>query len=53
MTVGLPLIKSLLTLLAKNILFLFRLSTWLSAAEAETQKKIDGSGTTALIILNE
>ena len=27
MTVGLPLIKSLLTLLAKNILFLFRLST--------------------------
>ena len=44
MTAGLPLMKNILTLLAKNILLPFGLSTWMSAADATIQKKICGSG---------
>ena len=50
---GLPLIKSGLTPLAKNVLLPFGLSTGISAADAAIQKKIYGSGSTASIISNE
>ena len=53
MTVGLPLMKSVLTSLAKSVLLPLGLSAWMSAADAATQKKIYGSGTTALIIMND
>ena len=49
MTVGLSLTKSVLIPLAKIILLSFRLS----ATDAAIQKKIDVSGTTALIIPNK
>ena len=45
--------KSVLTPLAKNVLLQFQLSAEMSAADAAIQKYIYGSGTTALIILNE
>ena len=61
MTAGLPLMKNVLTPLAKNASLPFRLSSGMSAADAAIQKKIYGSGrpsdlaphTTALIISNE
>ena len=46
MTAGLPLIKSVLTPFAKNVLLPFRLSAGMSAADADIQKKIYGSGST-------
>ena len=54
MTAGLPLMKNVLSPLAKNGLLPFGLSAGMSAADAATQKKhINGSGTTALITSNE
>ena len=53
MTAELPLMKNVLTPLAKNILLPFGLSAGMSAADAAIQKKIYESGTTALIISNE
>ena len=53
MTAGLPLIKRVLTPLAKNVLLRFGLSAAMSATDAVIQKKIHGSGTTALTISNE
>ena len=53
MTAGLPLMKSVLTPLAKSVLLPLGLSAAMAAADAAIQKKIYGSGTTALIILNE
>ena len=50
MTAELPLIKSVLSPLAKNVLIPLELSTGKSAADAAIQKKMYGSGTTALII---
>ena len=50
-TAGLPLMKSVLTPLAKSVLL--PLGLLLSAADAAIQKKIYGSGITALIISNE
>ena len=46
MTAGLPLIKNVLTPFAKNVLLPFRLSAGMSAADADIQKKIYGSGST-------
>ena len=45
--------KNLLTPLAKSVLIPLGLSPGMSAADAAIQKKIYGSGTTALIISNE
>ena len=53
MLVGLPLMKNVLTLLAKSLLILLGLTTATSATDETTQKKIYGSGATALIILNK
>ena len=53
MTADLPLMKSLLTSLAKRVLLPFRLSAAMSATDAVIQKKVYGSSTTALIISNE
>ena len=53
MTAGLPLMISVLTQLAKNVLLPFGLSAGMSAADAATQKKIYGSDKTAFIISNE
>ena len=53
MVAGLPLKKNVLTLLAKSILLPFALTAGTSATDAAIQKKIIGSGTTALIISNE
>ena len=61
MTAGLPLIKSALTFIAKNVLLLIGLSAGMSAADAAIQKKLYGScrhsdlalHTTALIISPE
>ena len=52
MTASLPLMKSVVIPLAKNVLLPFGLSAGMSAADAVIQKKIYGSGTTALIISN-
>ena len=52
MAVGVPLMKSLLTLLAKNVLIPLGLSAAMSAADGAIQKKIYGSGITALIDSN-
>ena len=52
MTVDLRLIKSLLTPFAKSVLLPLRLSAEILAADAGIQKKMYGSGTTALIIWN-
>ena len=52
MTVGLPSMKSVLTPLAKNVLLPFGLSKGMSAEDTAIQKKIYGSGTTALIVSN-
>ena len=53
MTAGLPLMKSVLTPLAKNALVPLGLSVEMWAADAAIQKNIYGSGTTTLIISNE
>ena len=53
MTVGLPLMKIVLTPLAKSVLLPLKLSTGMSEADAAIPKKIYGSSTTALIIPNE
>ena len=50
MTTGLPLMKRVVTLLAKSVLIPLGLSAWMSAADTAIQKKIYGSGTTASII---
>ena len=53
LTAGLPLMKSALMTLAKNVLLPLGLSVGMSAADAAIQKKMYGSGTAALIISNE
>ena len=53
MTAGLPLMRSALTPLAKSVLLLLELSAGMSAVDVAIEKKIYGSGSTALIILNE
>ena len=53
MTAGLPLMKSVLSLLAKSILIPLGLSVGISAADAAILKKIYRSCTIALIISNE
>ena len=53
MTVGLPLMKSVFNPLAKSVLLPLGLSAGMLAADAAIQKKICGSGTTALIISNK
>ena len=53
MAASLPLMKSLLATLAKHFLLPFWLSAGMSAADPAIQKKIYGSGSTALIISNE
>ena len=53
MTAGLPLMKSVLTPLAKSLLIVLGLLAGMSAADAAIQKKFYGLGTTALIISNE
>ena len=50
MTADLPLMKSVLTPQAKNVLLPFGLSAGVAATDAGIQKKIYGSGTAALII---
>ena len=52
-TAGLPLIKIVLTSLVKSVLIPLVLSTEMSSADADIQKKIYGSGTTVLIISNK
>ena len=52
MTAVLPLIKNVLTALAKNVLIPLALSTGMLAADAAIQKNVYGSGTTTLIISN-
>ena len=53
MTAGLPLMKNVLTHLAKSGLIQLGQSGGMSAADAAIQKKIYGSVTTALIVSNE
>ena len=53
MTAGLPLMRNLLTLLAKSGLALLGLTAGASATDASIQKKNFRSETTALIISNE
>ena len=53
MTAGLPLMKNVLTPLARSFLVPLGLSAGTSAADVVIQKKIYGSGTTVSIILNE
>ena len=47
MTASLPLMKSVLTLLAKTVMMLLGLSAAISATDAAIQNKIYGSGITA------
>ena len=53
MTAGLPLMKSVLTPLAKSGLLPLGLSAGMSTADACIQKKFFGAGSTALIISNK
>ena len=53
MTAGLPLMKNLLTMLAKNVLIPLGLTAEASATNVAIQSKIFGSVTLALIISNE
>ena len=53
MGAGLPLMKNVLTLLAKHVLISFGLTAAVSATDAAIQKKNFGSGTTTLIISNK
>ena len=50
---GLPLIKNVINALASSVLIPLGLTAAVSAADAGTHKKILGSGTATLIILNE
>ena len=50
--IGLPLIRNILKLLAKNVLIPLQLIAAASAADATIHKKMFGSGVTALIISN-
>ena len=50
---GLPLIKNVIKPLAKSVLIPLGLTAAASAADAGIHKKILGSGTTALIMLND
>ena len=52
MTASLPLMKIVLTSLAKVVLLPFGLSAAVAATDVAIQKNINGSGTTALIISN-
>ena len=52
MTAGLLLMKSVMTPLGKSVLIPLGLIAAASATDAAIQKKIYGSGTTALIISN-
>ena len=51
--VGLPLVKNILTPLAKTVLILLVLATTASATNATIPKKIYGTGMTTMIISNE
>ena len=53
MSADLPLMNKILTLLAKNVVISVGVSATMSATDAVIQKKIYGSGSTALIISNE
>ena len=53
MTTGLPLMKNVLTPLAKIVLVPLGLKVSASATDAAILKKLFGSDTTALIILNK
>ena len=53
MSVGLPVMKSVLTPLDKNILVTLALTAVVSATDAAIQNNIFGSQTTALIISNK
>ena len=53
LTAGLPLMKSVLTPLAKSFLISLGLTAAASATDAAIQKKIYGSGTTPLIVSYE
>ena len=53
MTAGLPLMKNILTPLAKRFMLPLILLAGMSAADAETQNNIYGSGTATLIISNK
>ena len=53
MTAGLPLMKTAFTPLGRSVLLPSGLTAGMSAADAAIQKKIYGSGSTALIISNE
>ena len=53
MTAGLPLMKSLLTPLAKSVFLSLELSVGMSSADGAIQKQIYWSGTPDLIISNE
>ena len=53
MTTGLLLMESVITLIVKSVFLEFALLAVMSATDAAIQKKIYGSGTTALIISNE
>ena len=50
---GLPLIRDVLKLLAKSVLIHLGLTAAASATDAAIHKKMFGSGTTRLIVLNE
>ena len=53
LTTGLPLIKTVIKPLAKSVSIPLGLTAATSAADAGIQKKLFGSGTTTLVILNE
>ena len=53
MAASLPMMKNVLTPLAKSVLMPLGLTAAISATDAATQKNIYGTGTTALIISNE
>ena len=53
MTAGLPLMKNVLSSLAKSVLLLFGLSAAMSATDVAIQKKIYEEGITILIISNK
>ena len=53
MSVGLPLMKSVLTTLAKSVLLPFGLSAGVEAIDVAIQKRFFGSGRIILIILKE
>ena len=53
MTAVLPLMENVLTPFSKNVLIQLRIMAAASAMDAAIQKKIYGSATVSLIILNE